>query len=325
MLTREIRLEKYLGVLGHKDSYICSLTEHACKNFHFGGFHSDPNRNASIEVQMNDIKELLPNTFSDYFGLYQLGDISKEASFPVITKTRPITRKQNNNIITFIETGRHWGLQKGHVIDAADDIDWCDKKSTAIWRGAITNAISKYNPRCRLVQKFFNHPTIDVGFTSPEDAWMLKPNISKKYLKPMMAKRRMREYKYLISIEGNDVASNLRWAMNSKSLVLMPIPTCESWFLESCLIPWVHYVPINETMDDLENKIEWCNNNSERCQQIVKNANNYVSIFLDFEEEKKLSTRVIENYFSRLTFTCGRNLRIKYGHLLENKKNIKFL
>ena len=55
-------------------------------------------------------------------------------------------------------------------------------------------------------------------------------------------------YKYLISIEGNDVASNLKWLFASKCLILMPKPTCETWFCEGLLEPWVHYIPLENNL-----------------------------------------------------------------------------
>ena len=170
-----------------------------------------------------------------------------------------------------------------------------------IWRGGLTNTFSKTNPRLTLVKQFIDHDKIDVGLT--QIFW--SDYFSEKYIKPRMIIEEMLSYKYIISLEGNDVASNLKWIMYSKSLVIMPIPTRESWFLESCLIPWVHFIPISETMGDLEEKLEWCISNDNKCQQIVENANLYVSNFLNFEDEKNLSTQVIEAYCNRLTFTLG--------------------
>ncbi|EOH5314647.1 hypothetical protein ACQJ04_000816 [Campylobacter jejuni] len=45
------------------------------------------------------------------------------------------------------------------------------------------------------------------------------------------------KYKFIISLEGNNVASNLKWAMNSNSLVLASKITCQTWFIEGTLKP----------------------------------------------------------------------------------------
>jgi hypothetical protein len=320
-ISKDFRLEKYLGVLGYKENYTFPLNEDALKNFIFGGPNSNPAIGNSKKVQTEDISRQFPDNITDYLGLYHFGDIRTEIPYPTITKSRPFNRKkQSNNILTYIEINRHWEnvkLQMNNQID----IPWNNKKNKMIWRGGLTNTFSKTNPRLTLVKQFIDHDKIDVGLT--QIFW--SDYFSEKYIKPRMIIEEMLSYKYIISLEGNDVASNLKWIMYSKSLVIMPIPTRESWFLESCLIPWVHFIPISETMGDLEEKLEWCISNDNKCQQIVENANLYVSNFLNFEDEKNLSTQVIEAYCNRLTFTCDKNLRQKYGHLLQNKKNVEFL
>jgi hypothetical protein len=84
----------------------------------------------------------------------------------------------------------------------------------------------------------------------------------------LMATRRLHlrellRYKGIIVIPGNDVASSLKWALYSKSVVLMPpIPSSKmlssrsttnrwndptiavSWAMEPFLQPWIHYIPI---------------------------------------------------------------------------------
>ena len=50
---------------------------------------------------------------------------------------------------------------------------------------------------------------------------------------------KMLEYKGIIMIEGNDVASGLKWALLSQSVVLMPVPKHTSWAMEELLQPWV--------------------------------------------------------------------------------------
>ena len=53
------------------------------------------------------------------------------------------------------------------------------------------------------------------------------------------------EYKYQLSLEGFDVATNLGWMLTSDAVVLMPTPTVESWLGHGMLRPWGHYVPLD--------------------------------------------------------------------------------
>lgn len=323
-MTRELRLEKYLGVLGYNENYTTPLNERALNEFIFVSPHGNTNIGIGKKVQIEDIISQFPHDIEACFGLYCFGDTFVNLPYPTLTKSRPIDREVgSNNILTYISIDRHWEHVKFQIKDQIH-IPWCDKKSKAIWRGAQTNKFTTTNSRIVLVKQFIGHKEIDVAF-HPIPLWMESDNFSKKYVKPRMSIQEMLTYKYIISLEGNDVASNLKWIMYSNSLVIMPVPTRETWLLESCLIPWVHFVPISETMSDLEEKLEWCIANDDKCQKIVKNANEYISHFLNFEEEAKLSTQVMEAYFNRLTFTCDNDLRQRYGHLLEGKRNVKFI
>jgi hypothetical protein len=74
------------------------------------------------------------------------------------------------------------------------------------------------------------------------------------YNKPSVHWIDMTKYRYLVSVEGNDVATNLKWALASGCVVLMPKPRVETFFAEGMLKPYVHYVPISDDTSDLEEK-----------------------------------------------------------------------
>lgn len=317
-LSKEFRLEKYLGRLSNPDNHMFRLCDQHVRNFNIDKIIATSPDTASPQIE--SLKDRMPYNFDDYFGLCIMGDMGADPGFPSLVKARPLNRYSNNsnNIISFANLTRHWGPVQQILSGEIQDIPWKEKKSKAVWRGALTHKFSTTNSRLLLLKEFYNHKLIDVGFT--EIFWSSK--IRPEFMKPFLSIQEQLSYKYLISIEGHDVATNLQWAMCSNSVVLMPMPQCESWFLESCLIPWVHFVPISETMDDLEDKIAWCIDNDNRCQEIVKNANDYVSNFLDFEAEKRLESLVIQNYFDRLTFTCDEHLKKEFPTLLENKKNV---
>ena len=92
-----------------------------------------------------------------------------------------------------------------------------------------------------------------------------------------MTIRQQLNYKYILSVEGNDVATNLKWIMSSNSIVFMTKPTCESWFMEGDLIANFHYVEVKKDWSDIIEKIEYCNNNSAFCAEILKKLKQYVT------------------------------------------------
>ena len=105
------------------------------------------------------------------------------------------------------------------------------------------------------------------------------------------------KYKFILSLEGYDVATNLKWIMNSKSLCFMPKPTCESWFMEGTLIPNFHYVEIKNDFSDLEEKIKYYITNVKECKKIIRNANKYVNQFKDKDREHIIEILVLDKYF----------------------------
>lgn len=318
-MTKEFRLDRYLGTLSDINNHMFRLNEDNIK-FNIKDTLAAP-PTPTIEMVSKEFIARTPYSVDDYFGLCKFGDLRSDIDFYGLVKARSFIRNQKcNGVISFINGPRHWNPVTRILNQEIKDTPWSEKQNKMIWRGGQTDIFSKANPRAMIVRKFYNHKDIDVGFN--RILWTGHPIPG--HVKPTMSIEEMLTYKYIISLEGHDVATNLQWIMCSNSLAIMPMPTRESWFLESCLIPWVHFVPINSTMDDLEEKLEWCLANDDKCQQIVRNANEYVSNFLNTDKEKELSVLVIKSYFDRLTFICDSSLRNQYGDLLKNKKNVVF-
>lgn len=319
--SREFRLDRYLGKFTNAENHMFGLNDHCLRHFNIA--EAIIRAADGANPQIKSLIERTPYNLDDYLGLGIFGDLDHDPGFPCLVKARKINRyeKNSNNVICYANLDRHWNPVIDIRKQIIKDTPWASKKTKAVWRGALTHEFRTTNPRLLLVKKYFNHKLIDVGLTDVFWSTKVRPEL----MKPAMSIQEQLKCKYIISIEGYDVATNLQWAMCSNSIVLMPMPQRESWFLESCLIPWIHFVPINDNFDDLEDKIAWCIDNDDKCQEIVKNANDYINSFLDFEEEKKLESLVIQNYFDKITFTCNGHLKKELPHLVENKKNVVFV
>ena len=105
------------------------------------------------------------------------------------------------------------------------------------------------------------------------------------------------KYKFVLCVEGVDVATNLKWVMSSNSIAVMAKPKIESWFMESKLVADYHYIEINDDYSNLEEKLNYYINNLDECLKIIENANTYVSQFKDYNREKLISLLVLEKYF----------------------------
>jgi hypothetical protein len=96
-----------------------------------------------------------------------------------------------------------------------NDIAWAMKNDTLVWRGATTG------PRTRLVVQYFNaYPIedVDIGLTTLVRGEENNES-TRQFVKPEMSQKEQLSYKYLLSLEGNDVATGLKWQLDSNSVV----------------------------------------------------------------------------------------------------------
>lgn len=210
--------------------------------------------------------------------------------FPTFNKTRKINNHNEYGILLKnVEEWRHWGP----VYTYKDDIKWDDKKNMIIYRGTSTGNGDRIN----FVERYYK--SHDVGLTHllshypPSKSYLVKNTI------PIPD---FYKYKYIVSIEGNEKDSGINWKLASKSVVLMKPPIFESWLMEGTLQPFVHYVPLNSNLDNLDEMYEWCLKNDELCQNIVKNANKFMEKFYDLKEENKLINRILNDYKQHTKF-----------------------
>lgn len=108
-------------------------------------------------------------------------------------------------------------------------------------------------------------------------------------------KKEMCQYKYILNLDGHDSSSGLTDFLRSNSLMISPIP---KWHIvvNFKLEPWVHYVPLKDDTSDLEEKLKWCNSNQEKCEEIVKNASEYISQFNE-KSEQEIEKRIFEKLY----------------------------
>ena len=105
-------------------------------------------------------------------------------------------------------------------------------------------------------------------------------------------------------LEGNDVASNLKWVMNSNSLAVCPRPTMETWFMEGTLIPNYHYIEVRPDFSDLLERIDYYNNHPAEAEAIVRHAHEYCRQFQDKRRESLISLMVMEKYLKLMNDDC---------------------
>ena len=208
------------------------------------------------------------------------GDVYFTPQAPTVVKSRLLTPDNRNSVVLKLDKLRHF-------LFVADPVPFRQKRDCAIFRGKIRQS----RLRTKFLDKFFGHPLCDCGVVGrnegcPEE-WMTEKKTIREHL----------DYKFIIALEGNDVASNLKWVMSSNSLAVMTRPTCETWFMEGQLRPDYHYVEVREDFSDFEEKLRFYIDHPEAAEEIIRHAHDYVAQFRDQRREELIQMMVMEQYF----------------------------
>lgn len=217
------------------------------------------------------------------------GDMRTALRDPVLAKCRPVRgARARNHALLPLNRDRHWNAPLAAV--AAHDVPWSRKVGRAIWRGVSTGEWVPDRGRLALVSRWAD--TLDVGVTRYVQG---RARVA-AHAKPEVPIEEQLTRKYIIMVEGNDVATGLAWALFSRSVVLMPTPRHETWLMEGLLKPGVHYVRVKDDFSDLRRRLDWCERNQRRCREISANATRWVSRMMDEEREADLAVGVLRRF-----------------------------
>lgn len=123
--------------------------------------------------------------------------------------------------------------------------------------------------RCRLVYQHDGSKLVDAKLTGTRSKVNSTINGIELTRTRLSAEEQLR-YKAIVMLEGNDVSSGLKWALYSNSVVLMPHPTFTSWAMEELLRPYIHYVPLNDDLSNVEAQMLWILAHEEEAKRIAQ-------------------------------------------------------
>lgn len=205
------------------------------------------------------------------------GDVNYVPRVPSIVKSRPIEGDNSNAVVMKLDKVRHF-------IFTRDPMRWLDKDDRAVFRGKVSNKPQ----RLEFMRRWFGNARIDAGaIDRDQPEWR-----GQKLTIP-----EHRPFRYIISIEGNDVASNLKWVMSSNSIAVMPRPKFETWFMEGRLKPDYHYIEVRPDFSDLTERMDYYSSHPEEAEAIIRHAHEYVAQFRDNRRERLISLLVLRKYF----------------------------
>jgi len=208
-----------------------------------------------------------------------LGDVTHVPPQPTFVKCRPIGTHNANSVLMKLNAGRFFDFKK-------DRLAFHEKKTIAVYRGPCHQ-----KHRQQFVQQCYKTPQTDIRDTR-------KSVQSLPTFGPFMSPEDQLCNKFIISVEGNDVSSNIKWIMASNSLAFMTKPKFEGWFMQGKLIPDHHFVLLRDDYADLPEKIDHYSRNTDEALKIIANAQRHVAQFFDDKRERLISLLVANKYFS---------------------------
>lgn len=214
------------------------------------------------------------------------GDVTTVPEIPAVVKSRPIAGDNRNAVLLNLDKHRHFVFLR-------DGIPWRNKEDRAIFRGAINCHHPNHVLRERFMRLYADSAVCDAGISNRH------PSLPAEWTKPLIPMYDHLGYKFILCIEGNDVATNLKWVLSSNSLAVMPRPTYETWFMEGRLVPNYHYVEIRADYSDLEERMRYYIDHPVEAEAIVAHAHEFVAQFEDPKREKLIALGVLQKYFER--------------------------
>ncbi|TGA73311.1 lipopolysaccharide A protein [Aliivibrio fischeri] len=223
------------------------------------------------------IKAFSPSYFFNYIN----GDVIDVPAEPSFLKSRPIDGDNAASILLKLNAIRHYNFIN-------DNKSFQEKKDAVVWRG------TGFRPNRRLLlSTHFNDPKCNIGRVDTKD----NSEEQLGYVLPSMSIEEQLEYKFILSLEGMDVATNLKWIMSSNSLCFTPKLRYETWFMEGKLQAGIHFVEVKDDFSDLIEKMDYYTKHEDEALEIIKNANQWVEQFKDSKREKLISLLVAQKYF----------------------------
>lgn len=230
--------------------------------------------------QRNYAFDLLEHTRALPAGLryrWRFGDSTEDPGVPTLVKARMVGELSGNSVLFPLNKVRHF-------FQVRDGQSFRGKRDSALWRG---KALQPW--RQQFLRANFHKRSVDIGCIDerPENA---------PYRKPYASFAEQLSHKFIISIEGNDVATNLKWLLASNSVCLMPRPTRESWFLEGLLEPGVHYLELQPDGANLEELIERYSRDVRTAERILEAGQARVREFFHAARERVMARAVLLRY-----------------------------
>jgi len=179
-------------------------------------------------------------------------------------------------------------------LDSVNVVKWEDRHDTIYWRGSSTgiNGLNlknlELNRRVHLCNMGRRIKSLDAKITAVVQAETVETKdkvlqilANSDLLAPNVEPTTFAQNKWIVDIDGNVNSWGYLWKLMSGSCVLKVESGRKEWFYDE-IEPYVHMVPIKSDLSNIEQQINWCLENSDKCREISL-------------ESKKLGERISRN------------------------------
>lgn len=272
---------------------ILKRVEYYCRTFDLQGKDIPAFDKESITIGDSTLKSLSNHGKVYFFDTFQylryfpkelryiplFGDITEVPALPSVTKSRPISGTKNNSVLLKLDKIRHFTFVN-------DKKRWIDKEPRLVGRSK-----ARQPHRQRFLKLYHGHPMCNIG--------QVNTDMNPQWIEPRMTIDEHLNYRFILCLEGNDVASNLKWVMSSNSLAVSAPLVYETWYMEGKLKGGEHFVEIKPDYSDLIEKMEYYNEHPKEAQEIIENAHRYVVQFHPDNYEELCSVLTLQKYFEQ--------------------------
>jgi hypothetical protein len=232
-----------------------------------------------------------------------------ELQIPVLQHSR--RKSQRGTVVLMPIDKPYYGLGSVNLPRQLTDQPFRNKRDGVVWRGRLSGTLNDWDaleqvwaesifgldplrppapellsryqslPRLRLSLALANKTWVNAGLTlaPKEKAAVVSSEWLSQLLSPVLRNpltiEQQLQYKFVLAVPGNDIASGIYWAMLSNSVVMLVDNEWEAAF-DAGLTPWVHYVPVPADADGIEAVYEQLRHEPERCEAIVEQAHRHM-------------------------------------------------
>lgn len=188
-------------------------------------------------------------------------------------------------------------------------VPWEKKIPRLIWRGSTAQKWLKIEEkhlpllsRLKLCELSELYPAlIDAKYTIFAQGGEKIPYL-RKFAGNRVSFEEQMQYKYHILIDGNTCPySNSGWKFFTGSLLFKPLSGWIQWYYGE-LLPYRHYIPVEENLSDLLAKIEWAMTHDEEAKAIGERCRDFARTHLTFSDDLLYLYLAVIRY-SELKFT----------------------